>query len=84
MRQFIVQDEVLRAEEVPEDGCVRAVSAREDNGGLGAEEAGDGLVQLLQKRVIAPHQPAGRSARSQVIGGLLGGRDDAGSWAMPR
>ena len=76
--QFVVQDQVFRAEEVAEDGGVGAMAAGKDRGRFGADEPGDLLVQLLQQRIVAAHQPARGGARPELVEGRFGGRDDRG------
>ncbi len=77
VRQFVVQNEIVRAEQMPEDRGIDTVAAGKRHGRIDAQEGGQALVQLFDNRVIAAHQPAGRGAGAETIDCRFDRRGDA-------
>jgi len=71
--QFVVQDQVLCAEQVGEDRRIRAVAAGEHRRPLGAEKRGQLGVELVEEDVVASDHAARRGAASEAIDRRLGG-----------
>ena len=70
--QFVVEDQILRPEEVAEEGGIRAVATGKHRRPLGSQERGQLRVELVEERVVAPHHPAGRGAAPEAVDRRLG------------
>ena len=69
--QLVIEDQILRPEEVGEDRSVRAVAAREDRGRLGAEKRRQFPIEVVEEGVVAADHPARRGAAAEAVDGGL-------------
>lgn len=74
--QFVVQDEVARAEEVADGRHIGGVAAHEGDGVIHAVQASDLDFQFAVDGALAGHQAAGRDRGAIAVDGTLGGFGD--------
>ncbi len=79
--QGIVDDEVLRAEQVPDGRYVGGVAADEHHAVVDAVHVGQRALEFAVDGTLAGDQTAGRSRRTVAVDGCFGRRVDVGMTA---
>ena len=74
--QNVVEDQIVRPQQVADGGDVGGMAGDEDDRGRGAQERGQGLLQITMHLLLAGDQPTGAGAGAIAVDRGLGGGGD--------
>ena len=76
MGQNVVEDQIVRPEQVADAGDVGGMAGDEDDRGRGGQESGQGLLQITMHLLLAGDQATGAGAGAVAVDRVLGGGGD--------